>query len=312
MPIYGFACGIEKVIFNGVTYTIVKNNGNLLIRDNCTGSTGVHTYGDWVTIKEAGCSNNGLKRKTCSVCGHTVDEEIPATGVHTWVDATCTTPKICPSCGATEGKALGHIWGEWRDIHPATCEVPGTRERICSRCGDTEYEEIPATGHDWDVEVEVVEPTCTEGGYTIHTCNYCGLTKYDSHTDPLGHLIVDGVCVRCGYKEQKRPIYYGVSVIPETYNSSFVRSLENQVASNSHLNSISTKPLVGEYIYYCVPASFGDCVFIYNNFVGGFSLIEEINFTNADGNTEAYNIYKSNQANLGVNGTITITIKKTG
>ena len=29
---------------------------------------------------------------------------------HTWVDATCTTPKTCSGCGETEGEALGHTY----------------------------------------------------------------------------------------------------------------------------------------------------------------------------------------------------------
>ena len=29
---------------------------------------------------------------------------------HTWVDATCTAPKTCSECGATEGEALGHTF----------------------------------------------------------------------------------------------------------------------------------------------------------------------------------------------------------
>lgn len=350
MPIYGFIRGIEKVKFNGVIYTKVQNNGNLLIRHSCTGS-GVHTYGDWVTIIEAGCSIGGLKRKTCSVCGHTVDEVISATGVHSfgewvittkptcttsgvqtrtcdcgttqtqmldaldhlWEAATCTTPKTCQTCGATEGEALGHTWSAWEEVHPATCEASGMKERTCSVCGEKETRNIPALSHDWDTEVEVVEPTCTEQGYTIHTCNHCGETKQDSYTAPLGHNYVNGICTRCGCSNKAGIVYYGVSASNGDYNSSFILGLENKTASNSHLSSISTRPLENEYIYYCTPTSFGNCTFSYNNFVGGFSLIREgISLTNAGGQTENYNIYKSNQANLGVNGEITIKIEKMG
>lgn len=47
---------------------------------------------------------------------------------HKWVDATCTEPKTCSECGATEGDPLGH---DWKD---ATATEPKT----CSRCGATE------------------------------------------------------------------------------------------------------------------------------------------------------------------------------
>ena len=53
--------------------------------------------------------------------------------VHEWVEATCTAPKTCKTCGAIEGEALGHDWKE------ATTEAPKT----CSRCGATEGEKLP-------------------------------------------------------------------------------------------------------------------------------------------------------------------------
>ena len=53
--------------------------------------------------------------------------------VHEWVEATCTAPKTCKTCGAIEGEALGHDWKE------ATTEAPKT----CTRCGATEGEKLP-------------------------------------------------------------------------------------------------------------------------------------------------------------------------
>ena len=78
---------------------------------------------------------------TCSICNKvyrdaegaletTVEEcVIPALG-HTWVDATCTTPKTCSVCGATEGDSIAHAW------KAATCLAPKT----CPDCGATEGE----------------------------------------------------------------------------------------------------------------------------------------------------------------------------
>ena len=40
--------------------------------------------------------------------------------VHEWKDATCTEPKVCLNCGATEGEVLGHNYEK------------GT----CTRCGE--------------------------------------------------------------------------------------------------------------------------------------------------------------------------------
>ena len=227
-----------------------------------------------------------------------------------WADDWCDS-NVTVVWGYKECMYGRHDWSDWEDVHPNACEVDGMRERKCSRCGEIETELIKAMGHDWDTEVEVVEPTCTEDGYMLYTCNACGDTHKEI-TKALGHNLINGVCTRCGYSEKKGVVYYGISAIPETYNSAFVLGLENWMASNSHLSSISARPLANEYIYYCAPTSFGECAFMFNNFVGGFTLIETISVTNAGGKTEAYNIYKSNQANLGVNSAITITIKGMG
>ena len=55
------------------------------------------------------------------------------------MEATCTEPKTCLVCGATEGVALGHDW------EPATF----TRAGVCRRCGERQepiaYEGVPYT-----------------------------------------------------------------------------------------------------------------------------------------------------------------------
>ena len=73
--------------------------------------------------------------------------------VHEWVEATCTAPKTCKTCGETEGEALGH---DWKD---ATCTAPKT----CKTCGETEGE---ALGHDWKEATTEAPKTCTRCGAT--------------------------------------------------------------------------------------------------------------------------------------------------
>jgi len=47
---------------------------------------------------------------------------------HSWVEATCQSPKTCSKCSATEGGAKEHTWVD------ATCQTPKT----CSACSTTE------------------------------------------------------------------------------------------------------------------------------------------------------------------------------
>ena len=72
------------------------------------------------------------KPKTCSVCNATEGEALG----HSWAEATCTKPKTCSVCNATDGEALGHSWKD------ATCTKPKT----CSVCNATEGK---ALGHDF-------------------------------------------------------------------------------------------------------------------------------------------------------------------
>ena len=287
------------------------------------GETCIHKYSS--IIVSPTCITQGYTLYTCEGCGKTYKDDYVSILQHVWdkgvvtVNPTCTTngwrKYTCTRCGDTIGSgisALRHDWGEWNDIHSATCEVDGMREHICSRCGEIETEIVKAEGHDWDVEVTVVPPTCTEQGYTIHTCNACNETYIDEYVPMLDHQLDGDICTRCN-NGKKGVIYYGVSAIPEAYDNSFISSLAHRTPSDTHLTSLGGAPLKGEYLYYCAPTSFGDCNFVYNNFVGGFSLVKEsISYTNAGGYVDTYNIYKSNQANLGANGEITITIIGTG
>ena len=99
----------------------------------------VHT---WV---DATCTT----ARMCSECG---EKDGHALG-HTWIDPTCTEPKTCSVCGATTGKPLGH------EMQSATTQVPAT----CSRCGYTEGEPL-AEQMDWYLLLMVFPKT--EGTYT--------------------------------------------------------------------------------------------------------------------------------------------------
>ena len=121
------------------------------------------------------CTTNGTYRYTCSNCGNSYTETIAASG-HNWVDATCTTPKTCSTCGATEGQALGHVFSNG----------------YCSRCGidnsiemneelekarkdyENECDNINAT---YDSRISVLEDTAEQimmecGVYSLSSSSY--------------------------------------------------------------------------------------------------------------------------------------------
>ena len=97
--------------------------------------------------------------------------------------------------------ASGHSWGEGKVTTEPTCEGKGVRTFTCSRCNATKTEEIAALGHDFSQWQQIKAPSCLEKGEEKRTCSRCN--KFETQeVAALGHDFVDGVCSRCGEKEQ--------------------------------------------------------------------------------------------------------------
>ena len=159
-------CEIEATGLASYDNTFVLEDGTpmaprIRTRDRadiiCTAHT--HAFGEWTVTTPATCTEDGVKTHTCSACGATETQTIPATG-HSFGEWTVTTPatctvdgvesRTCSACGETETRtipATGHSFGEWTVTTPATCTEDGVESRTCSACGETETRAIPATGH---------------------------------------------------------------------------------------------------------------------------------------------------------------------
>lgn len=82
-----------------------------------------HSWGDYTTVTEADCENDGEKTRRCTVCGKEESAVIPA---------------------------AGHNWGEWSSVTLPDCGKSGLDSRTCSVCGDDDLKVVPATGnHDF-------------------------------------------------------------------------------------------------------------------------------------------------------------------
>ena len=136
------------------------------------------------SAEEPTCTKAGKDAdQKCSICQNLKEgKAIPALD-HDWKEATCTTPKTCERCKATEGEALGHDYSV--DVEgtaqAATCTEAGKEaNKKCSRCDDEKVgATIPALDHDWK------EATCT----TPKTCERCKETEGEA----LGHKWDEGV-----------------------------------------------------------------------------------------------------------------------
>ncbi|MCD7826969.1 MAG: hypothetical protein LUG85_00305, partial [Clostridiales bacterium] len=159
--------------FNGwdTDYTCLKEDTTI----TAAYTPEAHSFDYEVTTKPT-CTTAGTGTYTCSVCGYSYEEEIPATG-HTWdegvitTEATCEDEGVitytCTACGDTKTEtieALGHNYStEWTVDTEATCTTEGSMSHHCTRCDAiTDVTVIPATGHTWDEGVITTEATCED------------------------------------------------------------------------------------------------------------------------------------------------------
>ena len=117
-----------------------------------------HAWDNGKVTKEPTETETGVKTFTCTRCGETKTEVIPALShEHSYkavvTAPTCTakgyTTHTC-SCGEsyvdTYVDALGHAWDSGKMTKPATETEDGVKTFTCTRCGETKTEVIPATG----------------------------------------------------------------------------------------------------------------------------------------------------------------------
>ena len=130
----------------------------------CNGNGGdtdhVHSYGEWTTIKEATCTEDGSRERVCS-CAEKETETIPA---------------------------KGHSFGDWVELKEPACVEDGIKIRVCA-CGQQETENIAANGHSFDQKNTASEyvksdATCTEVAvyYYSCACGEKGTTTFTSGT----------------------------------------------------------------------------------------------------------------------------------
>lgn len=139
-------------------------------------------------VSPATDDEDGVREFTCTKCGDSFEQVIPATG-HDWgpwivdVEPTCADPGWeHRECDKHDGETHveereiaplsptgNHIWEEeWRA--DPTCEDEGEVHHRCQVCGEVEIEYLPALGHDWGPWREVRAATETAEGLERREC----------------------------------------------------------------------------------------------------------------------------------------------
>lgn len=146
----------------------------------------VHEY-TYSTAVEPTCTESGWVSGYCA-CGDSCRTETPPLG-HDWSEWTATDDpdteiRYCHRCGLTEDRERQtsetehtHLWGDWIEEAPSTCTERGYHYRVCSICGQKEWDRIPLIPHPFGEWHVVEEPTTEHGGTLERVCSMCGLVE---------------------------------------------------------------------------------------------------------------------------------------
>lgn len=93
-------------------------------------------------------------------------------------------------------------------------------------------------------------------------------------------------------------VYWGAKEAPDTIDSAFILSLTKGLQS-SRSKTFTVDAAANQYIYYAVPSRYGEVSFNVGGFDGGFTKVQTLDFENASGYTESYDVYRSDNASLG-------------
>lgn len=160
-----------------------------------------HNWDSGAVTKLPTCTEKGERLYTCTGCGATRTEEIPANG-HSMSEIILRTAPTCTQDGYASSKcqrpgctyeitekryARGHAWEtEFTVDKEPTCTVDGEKSHHCSHCDERkDITAIPAS-HKMGEWVETKPATCTEKGEKTSKCANC---EYEEKQDilPLGH-----------------------------------------------------------------------------------------------------------------------------
>lgn len=125
--------------------------GNGGSKSSVVDSNHKHTWGEWVTTKEATCAEEGSKERKCTGCDEKDVQTIKKTS-HKYEDWA----------GDAEHKPV-----------EATCATDGVKFQKCSGCGDIKDIVIPKGEHNFGAETTQTDPV----GSKVKVCPTCSKTQ---------------------------------------------------------------------------------------------------------------------------------------
>ncbi|MBR4395877.1 MAG: hypothetical protein IKT01_05765, partial [Eubacteriaceae bacterium] len=110
------------------------------------GNVSEHTFGEWEVEVVPTKTAEGLRKRTCTVCGYVQKEILPVSDHEHFFPETWSMNKTdhwheC-SCGMKSNESP-HTFSEWKTKKKATSKKEGLEERVCTVCGYAEQRTIP-------------------------------------------------------------------------------------------------------------------------------------------------------------------------
>lgn len=240
----------------------------------------IHDYIVSATVTPT-CTTGGYTEYTCTDCGNSYRDEVPALG-HDYLTnnvlPTCTeqgyTVHTCLRCKDAYTECyidmLGHEYEE--TTVRATCEDEGYTLHTCKRCGE-KYKDKRTSPLGHDYSSKSVMANCTEGGYTLYECKHCDNSYKVMTSGSLGHSYVtvsvaatcdaggysNHMCSRCGdtYRDnisQPRGHNYLTVQEPPTCTESGHTVEHCQICGYEHKEDDGIYPTGHTYTVYVVVA----------------------------------------------------------
>ena len=177
-----------------------------------------HGWEDVMVDKEPTCGTDGSKTQRCSACGGTRSVTLKKTNNHSygeWSSAGASKghQHTCSVCKKVE--TVTHNWKDVKTIKEATCKEAGSKEQICSTCGQERTITVPKTN-----DHQYGQWSYVDGKLHARTCETCGIRSKDYHNVDKESWETDGdshwhECVDCKEKyEVEAHTYTGSCINP--------------------------------------------------------------------------------------------------
>ena len=151
-----------------------------------------HTFGEWNTVKEATCKEEGKRVRSCSICAEAEEEVISKSETHAIV-VDIAVSATCKDTGLTEGSHCSvcnkvlvaqtvvpkkpHTYGSWQVLIEPTETKEGLRHKVCTACTYEITEDIPSINESAPSEQNVILFELRNNEYWV--------TGVQSCTDPI-------------------------------------------------------------------------------------------------------------------------------